>query len=106
MTRAVGDDDSMIKSLQEVVDLFEQAQNSVFKLMSSVSSSFATAACQTVIANHSHLQDSVPKFMREPKYASVLREHHFETVNIPSRSYSPNGQPNGLPERTMSRSKR
>lgn len=37
MTRAVGDDESMLKSLQEVVDLFELAQNSVFKLMSSVS---------------------------------------------------------------------
>lgn len=37
MTRAVGDEDSMLKSLQEVVDLFELAQTSVFKLMSSVS---------------------------------------------------------------------
>lgn len=37
MTKAVGDEDSMLKSLQEVVDLFEVAQNSVFKLMSSVS---------------------------------------------------------------------
>lgn len=38
MTKAVGDDESMFKSLQEVVDLFEMAQVSVFKLMSSVSS--------------------------------------------------------------------
>lgn len=37
MTRAVGDDDSMLKSLQEVVSLFRDAQASVFKLMSSVS---------------------------------------------------------------------
>lgn len=36
MTRAVGDDDSMLKSLQEVVGLFRDAQGSVFKLMSSV----------------------------------------------------------------------
>lgn len=36
MTRAVGDDDSMLKSLQEVVSLFRDAQASVFKLMSSV----------------------------------------------------------------------
>lgn len=36
MTRAVGDDDSMLKSLQEVVSLFREAQASVFKLMSSV----------------------------------------------------------------------
>jgi hypothetical protein len=37
MTKAVGDDESMLKSLQEVVQLFEMAQTSVFKLMSSVS---------------------------------------------------------------------
>jgi hypothetical protein len=38
MTRAVGDDEAMIKSLDEVATLFDQAQNSVFKLMASVSS--------------------------------------------------------------------
>ena len=37
MTRAVEDDDSMLRSLQEVVSLFKEAQTSVFKLMSSVS---------------------------------------------------------------------
>lgn len=37
MTRAVGDDDAMLKSLQEVVSLFKEAQTSVFKLMASVS---------------------------------------------------------------------
>ena len=37
MTRAVGDDDTLLKSLQEVVGLFKDAQTSVFKLMSSVS---------------------------------------------------------------------
>lgn len=36
MTKAVGDDESMLQSLQEVVHLFELAQTSVFKLMSSV----------------------------------------------------------------------
>ena len=36
MTRAVADDESMMKSLQEVVGLFKEAQTSVFKLMSSV----------------------------------------------------------------------
>lgn len=36
MTRAVGDDAAMVKSLVEVVNLFEMAQVSVFKLMSSV----------------------------------------------------------------------
>lgn len=37
MTRAVGDDEAMIKSLDEVAKLFDQAQQSVFKLMASVS---------------------------------------------------------------------
>lgn len=37
MTRAVGDDDAMVRSLDEVATLFDQAQNSVFKLMASVS---------------------------------------------------------------------
>jgi hypothetical protein len=36
MTRAVGEDDQMIVSLDEVASLFEQALNSVFKLMASV----------------------------------------------------------------------
>lgn len=57
MTRAVGEDDQMIRSLDEVASLFDQAQSSVFKLMAS---------------------DSVPKFSREPKYANVLRERNLE----------------------------
>jgi len=36
MTRAVGDDNAMMQSLVEVASLFEKAQNSIFKLMSSV----------------------------------------------------------------------
>lgn len=36
MTRAVGDDNAMMQSLIEVASLFEKAQNSIFKLMSSV----------------------------------------------------------------------
>jgi hypothetical protein len=45
MTRAVGDDDSMLTSLQEVVALFKEAQTSVFKLMSSVSPRPAPDPC-------------------------------------------------------------
>ncbi|OAL48763.1 RGS-domain-containing protein [Pyrenochaeta sp. DS3sAY3a] len=52
MTRAVGDDTAMLQSLNEVASLFEKAQNSIFKLMSS---------------------DSVPKFIKHPKYAPQLR---------------------------------
>jgi hypothetical protein len=36
MTRAVGDDAAMLQSLTEVAQLFEKAQTSIFKLMSSV----------------------------------------------------------------------
>lgn len=45
MTKAVGDDESMFKSLQEVVNLFEEAQTSVFKLMSSVSYLSKSSLC-------------------------------------------------------------
>jgi hypothetical protein len=45
MTKAVGDDESMFQSLQEVVHLFELAQTSVFKLMSSVSLTLPGADC-------------------------------------------------------------
>ncbi|KAL4917259.1 regulator of G protein signaling domain-containing protein [Aspergillus aurantiobrunneus] len=83
MTKAVGDDEAMLKSLQEVVQLFEMAQTSVFKLMSS---------------------DSVPKFLRDPKYAAILSEHDVDDLIGGSRSYSPTPAP--LPERSMSRSTR
>jgi len=52
MTKAVGQDNTMIETLQEVTALFEDAQNAVFKLMAS---------------------DSVPKFLRNAKY-----EHQLE----------------------------
>ncbi|KAF1964951.1 RGS-domain-containing protein [Bimuria novae-zelandiae CBS 107.79] len=52
MTRAVGDDAAMMQSLVEVASLFEKAQNSIFKLMSS---------------------DSVPKFIKHSKYGPQLR---------------------------------
>ncbi|KAF2220121.1 regulator of G protein signaling domain-containing protein [Elsinoe ampelina] len=57
MTRAVGEDSEMLTSLDEVAVLFDQAQTSVFKLMAS---------------------DSVPKFSRDPKYATTLRDRNFE----------------------------
>ncbi|KAK4549626.1 hypothetical protein LTR36_004927 [Oleoguttula mirabilis] len=59
MTRAVGEDEQMLQSLDEVGVLFDQAQSSVFKLMAS---------------------DSVPKFSREPKYAAMLRERNLESM--------------------------
>ncbi|KKY17846.1 putative developmental regulator [Phaeomoniella chlamydospora] len=82
MTRAVGDEDSMLSSLREVVELFEIAQNSVFKLMSS---------------------DSVPKFVKDPRYINVLREHNVDLGLPNGRSFSPAPV---VPERSMSRSTR
>ncbi|KZZ90624.1 developmental regulator FlbA [Ascosphaera apis ARSEF 7405] len=82
MTKAVSDDQSMIESLSEVVRLFEIAQVSVFKLMSS---------------------DSVPKFIRDPKYAAVLQEHEID-LSSAGKSHAP--MPSFAPERTRSRSNR
>lgn len=59
MTRVVGENEQMVQSLDEVATLFDQAQNSVFKLMAS---------------------DSVPKFSREPKYAAMLKERNLEGI--------------------------
>lgn len=101
MTRAVGDDESMLKSLQEVVGLFELAQTSVFKLMSSVSYLTASFHFVSQIVDSLPLQDSVPKFIRDPKYADVLSEHNFDTG---ARSFSPSR--GSIPERSMSRSMR
>lgn len=93
----------MLKSLQEVVQLFEAARTSVFKLMSSVSATSIKIGFELT-----NLQDSVPKFMRDPKYAAVLREHDSD-LNMPARSYSPTPQSNNggntttLPERSARR---
>ena len=48
MTRAVGDDEAMMKSLEEVAKLFEQALNSVFKLMASVSGPLHMSSTQSL----------------------------------------------------------
>ncbi|KAL1879413.1 hypothetical protein VTK73DRAFT_6945 [Phialemonium thermophilum] len=79
MTKAVGQDVAMIDTLQEVMSLFEDAQTAVFKLMAS---------------------DSVPKFLRSPKYEQTLKNYDFDAIVI-------GGQPHGrLPERSQSRSNR
>ncbi|KAK2051557.1 domain found in Dishevelled [Colletotrichum caudatum] len=59
MTKAVGQDVAMIDTLQEVMSLFEDAQNAVFKLMAS---------------------DSVPKFLRSAKYEHTLKNYDFDAV--------------------------
>ncbi|KAG6018832.1 hypothetical protein E4U19_006225 [Claviceps sp. Clav32 group G5] len=66
MTKAVGQDHTMIETLQEVTSLFEDAQNAVFKLMAS---------------------DSVPKFLRNGKYEQQLRNYDLEiSARVPERS--------------------
>ncbi|KAI9841953.1 MAG: hypothetical protein M1837_000273 [Sclerophora amabilis] len=77
MTRAVGNDQQMVDSLNDVARLFDEAQNSVSKLMAS---------------------DSVPKFLKDPKYASILHERDFDQT-VASRQQ--NAVP--LPERTLSK---
>lgn len=70
MTKAVGQDNAMIDTLKEVTTLFEEAQNAVFKLMAS---------------------DSVPKFLRNPKYEPTLKQYDFDAVagvRAPERSLS------------------
>ncbi|KAL2135966.1 hypothetical protein VTI74DRAFT_6015 [Chaetomium olivicolor] len=78
MTKAVGQDVAMIDTLHEVTALFEDAQNAVFKLMAS---------------------DSVPKFLRSPKYEQTLKNYDFDTVG-------PTHPQPRIPERSQSRSNR
>ena len=88
----------MLKNLQEVVELFELAQNSVYKLMSSV----RQPAIISYLSLANAVQDSVPKFVRDPRFNQVLREHEFDDV-VPGRAYSPAPT---VPERSASRSTR
>ncbi|KAI0204789.1 regulator of G-protein signaling [Astrocystis sublimbata] len=76
MTKAVGQDVAMIGTLHEVMTLFEDAQNAVFKLMAS---------------------DSVPKFLRNTKYEHTLKNYDFDSIVISG---------NRGPERSQSRSNR
>lgn len=78
MTKAVGQDNTMIDTLREVMALFEDAQNAVFKLMAS---------------------DSVPKFLRNPKYEQTLRNYDFDSI-------TPNHGQGRTVERSQSRSNR
>ena len=52
MTRFELPDTQLLATANDIVQLYDQAQTSVFKLMSA---------------------DSVPKFLREPKYAEAIR---------------------------------
>ena len=74
MTRAVGEHELMRDSLREVAALFDQAQSSVYKLMASV----RPRSAEGVMGCADAMQDSVPKFFREPKYYATLRERDVE----------------------------
>ncbi|KUI68886.1 Developmental regulator flbA [Cytospora mali] len=82
MTKAVGQDVAMIDTLREVTALFEDAQNAVFKLMAS---------------------DSVPKFLRSPKYEQVLKNYDFDSV---PHGAGKDAAPGRMVERSQSRSNR
>ncbi|KAK4214859.1 putative developmental regulator flbA [Rhypophila decipiens] len=79
MTKAVGQDVTMIDTLHEVTALFEDAQNAVFKLMAS---------------------DSVPKFLRSPKYEQTLKNYDFDAITPATHTQG------RVPERSQSRSNR
>ncbi|KAI3397746.1 hypothetical protein diail_10399 [Diaporthe ilicicola] len=83
MTKAVGQDVAMIDTLHEVTALFEDAQMAVFKLMAS---------------------DSVPKFLRSPKYEQVLKNYDFDTIT--QHGGKDSSGPGRLLERSQSRSNR
>lgn len=98
MTKAVGQDVAMIDTLHEVTSLFEDAQNAVFKLMASVSS-IRTVSRNCMKSDTDDSQDSVPKFLRSPKYEQTLRNYDFDSIQGGS-------QGGRLPERSQSRSNR
>lgn len=84
MREHVGEDEEMIGSLDEIAKLLDQAQSSVFKLMASVSRlSRREIPRRELIVR----QDSVPKFMRDPKYTTTLRERGLE-VTLPVKRRS------------------
>jgi GTPase-activating protein SST2 len=98
MTKAVGQDVAMIETLQEVTALFEDAQNAVFKLMASVSLLSTWCSNVLVIYNADPKQDSVPKFLRSPKYEQTLKNYDFDSIS--------SGAHGRVPERSQSRSNR
>jgi hypothetical protein len=58
MIRTDADEDSMRSSLDEVVELFEQAKSSVFKLMASVSCFEDVHVCQSLTILRTLFQNS------------------------------------------------
>lgn len=102
MTQTETDKDAMRSGLDKVVELIELASLSVAKLMASVCS-YASVHLSLLLTI---FQDSVPKFLRDPKYQNIIREHQID-INLAQRALSPapcSGQPAVSPEKTLSRS--
>lgn len=121
MTKAVGQDVAMIDTLHEVMSLFEDAQNAVFKLMASVSCPVPRECLLFVyfgvrsetLTSFITEQDSVPKFLRSPKYEQTLKNYDFDSIVTGNPVQAPNqAQPQAqvqqsrVPERSQSRSNR
>ncbi|KAI9715927.1 MAG: hypothetical protein M1828_000554 [Chrysothrix sp. TS-e1954] len=68
MTRFELPDEQLFQTVKEVIQLYDQAQNSVFKLMAS---------------------DSVPKFLRDPNYHQALYEYNMHTSHETGRPQLP-----------------
>jgi len=74
MTRFELPDTALLTTVKEVIALYNQAQSSVFKLMASVS---LWSYCPHDLPGRAVVnsrQDSVPKFLREPRYQRALAE--------------------------------
>lgn len=61
MTRFELPDVELLHTVKEVIQLYDQAQNSVFKLMAS---------------------DSVPKFLKDPSYSKAILEYNAKTDGV------------------------
>ena len=101
MTQTETDEDSMRLGLEKVVELIELASLSVAKLMASVSLIYPLRALRT-----DSFKDSVPKFLRDPKYQGIIREHQID-MNLAQRALSPAPSPgpaNTSIDKSLSRS--
>lgn len=84
MTQTETDEEAMRVGLDKVVDLIEQASLSVSKLMASVCRLLIVILLMTLTI----MQDSVPKFLRDPRYQGIIREHQID-MNLAQRALSP-----------------
>lgn len=79
MTRYELPDSQLLETANHIIELYDQAQTSCFKLMSS---------------------DSVPKFLREPKYTEAIRKHTMddpvETSQAAGSTEAPRSRPLGI----------